>query len=74
MKFKIKPKPKINNKRLIQDKELEIESLETKFEVKKELEDDVTFKAEATIDLNPQVNMGLKDRTQKASFSFTKKF
>lgn len=74
MKFKIKPKSKINKKKLIKDQELEIKSLETKIQFETELEDDVTFKAEATIDLNPQANMGLKDRTQKASFSFTKKF
>lgn len=74
MKFKIKPKPKIDKKKLIQDQDLEIKSLETKIEIEKQLEDDVIFKAEATIDLNPQVNVGLKCRTQKASFSFTKKF
>lgn len=74
MKFKIKPKPKINNKKLIQDQELEIKSLETKFSIEKQLEDDVMFKADITIDMNPQVDMNFKDRTQKANFSFTKKF
>lgn len=74
MKFKVKPKPKINNKKLIQDQELEIKSLETKFNVEKQLEDDVMFKADFTIDLNPQVDMNFKDRTKSANFSFTKKF
>lgn len=74
MKFKIKPKPKINKKKLIKDQELEIKSLKTKIQLEAELEDDVTFKADATIDLNPQVDMGLGKRTKKAEFSFTKKF
>ncbi len=74
MKFKIKPKLKINNKKLIQDQELEIKSLETKFSIEKQLEDDVMFKADITIDMNPQVDINFKDRTQTANFSFTKKF
>jgi len=67
MKFKFNIKPKINTKTLIQDKELEIKSLDTKIEYEDQIVPDVTFNAKIEGDL---INKEVKN----AKFSFTKKF
>lgn len=67
MKFKFNIKPKINTEALVQDKELEFKSLDTKIEFGDQIDTDVTFKANIEGDL---VNKEVKN----AKFSFTKKF
>ena len=67
MKFKFKIKPKINTKALVQDKELEFKSLDTKIEFEDRIDTDVAFKANMEGDL---INKEVKN----AKFSFTKKF
>lgn len=74
MKFKIKPKPKINKDALLDDKELEFKSIDTKIDIEHQMKDDVLFEADMKIDLNYQSNLGFKDRVKNFKFKFTKKF
>ena len=72
-KFLIKPKPKIKIKKLIQDNELVIKSMDTEFKLEADLSKDVSMKASVKVDLNPQANLGLED-VKSAEVSFTKRF
>jgi hypothetical protein len=71
--FKFKVKPKVKLSKLIKDKELELESLDTEVKYETQLDEDVTFKASIKADLNPQVDLGMNN-IKEAEFSFTKKF
>ncbi len=72
--FNFKIKPKIKVKKLIQDQELEIKSLDTTLKYETEISKDVSFNAEITTDLNYQKDINMEDRVKSAKFSFTKKF
>lgn len=74
--FAIKPKPKIKLKKLIKDKELEIEKLPTDFVYKDTIseDDNVTVEVKTTVDINWQKQYSLTDRIKNFSFKFTKRF
>lgn len=75
MRFRIKPKPKINKDALLDDKKLEFKSIDTKIDIEHQMEDNVLFEADMKVDLNYQnTNLGIKDRVKNFRFSFTKKF
>lgn len=67
MKFKFNIKPKINTKALVQDKELQFKSIDTKIEFEDQIDPEVTFNAKVESNL---INKEVKN----AKFSFTKKF
>jgi len=73
MKFKFKPKPKLNIKESLDTKSIVLKKLDTKLEVEFDI-DDVQFKGQINVDLNYQDNKSLKDRVNSANFSATKKF
>jgi hypothetical protein len=64
-KFKIKPKVKLS--KLLKDKDLELESLDTEIKYETELSEDVSMKANLGMDV-------ISGDVKSANVSFTKKF
>jgi hypothetical protein len=64
-KFKIKPKVKLS--KLLKDKDLELESLDTEIRYETELSEDVSMKANLGMDL-------ISGDVKSANVSFIKKF
>lgn len=74
MKFKLKPKIKINKKELIKNHNIDFKKLDLQSNLETNLDKNVVLNLSSTIDSNYQTNVNLKDRIKSFSFKFTTRF